>query len=279
MGISKLGNNLRILRKDRGISQAELGLQVNKGQTTIGNWENNISQPNLDELIIVSNYLGVTIDDLIKNDVRIVHLKENGAQNTGNQNVNLKVNPLVHLKPKNQLPVDYSNLFIQEHAIVHDLDSKAAAGSPALLQDEDKLRDLPKLYIPGLGTGLHFRIKITGDSMEGTVKNGDRVVCTQLPEPASMLREGAVYIVLDKDDGIVCKRVYKTTDPDYWSLESDNVVFKPYKRHLNDILQVFKVVEVHSTHLHNYNYASRTEITRLWDKIEEISNKLPSNPS
>jgi transcriptional regulator with XRE-family HTH domain len=60
--------NLRFLRKQSRVTQHQLALQVNKGQTTVGNWENEISEPSMDELIIVSNYFGISITDFLIED-------------------------------------------------------------------------------------------------------------------------------------------------------------------------------------------------------------------
>lgn len=51
------GNRLRQRRKDNGYTQAELGKKVGVIKQTISNWENNISEPNNDVLIKLSNIL------------------------------------------------------------------------------------------------------------------------------------------------------------------------------------------------------------------------------
>jgi transcriptional regulator with XRE-family HTH domain len=64
-----LGKNIRHLRKRSSQNQDVLASLVNKGQTTIGNWENGVSEPNLSELLLISNYFGISIDSLLKTDL------------------------------------------------------------------------------------------------------------------------------------------------------------------------------------------------------------------
>jgi transcriptional regulator with XRE-family HTH domain len=64
-----LGKNLRHLRKQTSKTQSEIASLIQKGQTTIGNWENGISEPNLNELLIISNYFDIPLDKLLKTDL------------------------------------------------------------------------------------------------------------------------------------------------------------------------------------------------------------------
>src|ERR1700735_5337572 len=64
-----LGKNLRYLRKQSARTQSEIASLIQKGQTTIGNWENGISEPSLNELLIISNYFDISLDVLLKFDL------------------------------------------------------------------------------------------------------------------------------------------------------------------------------------------------------------------
>lgn len=64
-----LGNNIRFLRKQSSKTQSEVAAVLKKGQTTIGNWENGISEPNLEELVVLSNYFDISLDELVRTDL------------------------------------------------------------------------------------------------------------------------------------------------------------------------------------------------------------------
>jgi len=77
-----LGKNLRYLRKQSSKTQSEIASLIKKGQTTVGNWENGISEPNLEELLIISNYFDIPLDTLLKVDLSEVNV----FQRQGNPN-------------------------------------------------------------------------------------------------------------------------------------------------------------------------------------------------
>jgi transcriptional regulator with XRE-family HTH domain len=64
-----LGPNIRYLRRQASNTQTELAALIHKGQTTIGNWENGISEPNIEELLTLSNYFDIPLDILVKVDL------------------------------------------------------------------------------------------------------------------------------------------------------------------------------------------------------------------
>src|SRR6185437_11201148 len=64
-----LGKNMRYLRKQLSKTQSEIASLIKKGQTTIGNWENGISEPSLEELLILSNFFDIPLDTLIRIDL------------------------------------------------------------------------------------------------------------------------------------------------------------------------------------------------------------------
>ena len=77
-----LGKNLRYLRKQSSKTQSEIASLIKKGQTTVGNWENGISEPNLEELLIISNYFDIPLDTLLKADLSEMSLfQRQGASN------------------------------------------------------------------------------------------------------------------------------------------------------------------------------------------------------
>lgn len=71
-----LPSNLVILRKVFRISQSRLASEVNKGQTTIGNWENKISQPSVEDLLIIKQFFDISLDHLVETDLSGVELSE-----------------------------------------------------------------------------------------------------------------------------------------------------------------------------------------------------------
>ncbi len=61
--------NLRFLRKMNSMTQENLAAVMSKRHTTIGNWEKNISKPNIEELITLANYFNVDVNTILLKDM------------------------------------------------------------------------------------------------------------------------------------------------------------------------------------------------------------------
>jgi hypothetical protein len=81
------------------------------------------------------------------------------------------------------------------------------------------------------------------------------------------------YIVIDVEEGVQFKRLYfhgsKTVE-----LVSDNTVYKPYTRHFNDILAIFKFQEKHSRDFTPDTSDVRRDVRELREEIAEIKRLL-----
>lgn len=65
MVIHLFGDRLKKIRKERNLTQEEIGELCEVGKTTISNWENNITQPPFEIVKKLAQYFGVTIDYLL----------------------------------------------------------------------------------------------------------------------------------------------------------------------------------------------------------------------
>ena len=242
--VNYFASNCKVLRIKKGLTPKAAGELVGVSRTSWVGYENGDAYPNVPGLMQIVDKFDTTATDLLERDLSkpLSAIRKGQPELTGN---------------------------------VYDMDTKAAAGMPSLLEDTDKFRQLPTLYIPDLGPGIHIRTQITGDSMDNTIKDGDHVIATFVADPATEIREGFIYLIMDKDEGLVCKRIYRK-DPTHLKLASDNEVYRPYNRHVNDILGIFKVVEVHRTDLRSEQKETKKEVDKLWQAIREIQLKLPS---
>lgn len=64
-----LSENLKVLRKKKGLSQEHLAEQLNVSRQAVSKWESNGGMPEMDSLIILSEIFECTIDDLLKRDL------------------------------------------------------------------------------------------------------------------------------------------------------------------------------------------------------------------
>ncbi|MEW9096756.1 MAG: helix-turn-helix domain-containing protein [Clostridiaceae bacterium] len=57
---------LLALRKEKGLSQDELGSQLNVSRQTISKWELGETTPEMDKLILISEFFNISLDGLVK---------------------------------------------------------------------------------------------------------------------------------------------------------------------------------------------------------------------
>ena len=63
-----LSEKLYQLRKKSGLSQEQLAEQLNVSRQAISKWESGSAFPESEKLIIISNYFGVSVDYLLKDE-------------------------------------------------------------------------------------------------------------------------------------------------------------------------------------------------------------------
>ncbi len=63
------------LRKSKGLSQEELGAELQVSRQTISKWESCQSYPDFQRLVLLSDYFGLTLDELVK-DVDVQEVRE-----------------------------------------------------------------------------------------------------------------------------------------------------------------------------------------------------------
>lgn len=81
----ELGKNILKARKRKGLSQEELGNKIGVTRQTISNWELGITGPNPNELKKISHELGISVDELLENDIKdIIVEKVNHTEKQSN---------------------------------------------------------------------------------------------------------------------------------------------------------------------------------------------------
>src|SRR5574344_1090150 len=82
----KTGNFIYSLRKEKGISQGQLGLMLGVTNKAVSKWENGDNKPEVNMLYRLSDVLGVSVDELVRGE-RSVSLNK---REESNENLVLK---------------------------------------------------------------------------------------------------------------------------------------------------------------------------------------------
>ena len=131
-----------------------------------------------------------------------------------------------------------------DERIVH-VPVPAQAGYSGEMTDPTFIQDLPTFTLPDYKykVGTHRSFDVSGDSMEPTLFEGDKVVCSYL-EPTlweSSIKDNYVYVIVTRGD-VVVKRVTNNLKSDkQLELISDNSFYESYKVNIGDVREIWYV--------------------------------------
>ena len=71
----KFHEKLAALRKGKGLSQEELGMELRVSRQTVSKWETGSSYPDFQRLVMLSDYFGMSLDELVR-DIDVEDVRE-----------------------------------------------------------------------------------------------------------------------------------------------------------------------------------------------------------
>jgi transcriptional regulator with XRE-family HTH domain len=234
-----LASNLKILRKTKGLSQEEVSKTLGLTRSTYSGYENGIAEPGIQNMLMMSDFYKVSLDELIKRDLSKLSPAELATLSTG-LNADIKGGKLRVL----------TTVVNQENEeIIEMIPEKARAGYTMGYSDPDYIKVLPTFQLPFLKKDRKYRsFPIHGDSMP-PVSHGSHVVA-EFVQNWETVKDGKPYIVVTKDDGIVFKLVYNhLAKSNSFQLCSTNPLYDPYHVHVNDVIEIWKFVNYISPEL------------------------------
>lgn len=256
--MNNISQNIKFLRKKRGLTQDEFARKVGISRYKIGSYEEGRATPKLSLLQFMADYFNLSLDDLVNtklwNNEHAFH-----SHNFNDEAKNLRILTTV---------VNSSN---KERFVV--VPEKASAGYTAGYSDPDFIEKLPVFDLPltEFQNDRTYRVfQITGNSME-PLPSGTYVICEYLSS-LNEIQYGKPHILVTKNDGIVYKRVEQEPGSDREVvLKSDNPEYKAYTINWTDIQEIWKAVGFISTQLPGSQEVSRSKIQHL---IEDLKNEL-----
>lgn len=167
-----------------------------------------------------------------------------------------------------------------DERIVH-VPIPAQAGYAGEMTDPTFIQDLPTFTLPDYKykVGTHRAFDVAGDSMEPTLFEGDKVICSYL-EPTlweNSLKDNYVYVIVTRGDVVVKRVQNKLKDEKYIELRSDNDFYEPYRVGIGDIREIWYVRAKISPFLpspHNINNLLRSEIREMKNTINNQTSLI-----
>lgn len=86
-----LSENLKVLRKQKGFSQEELAVRVNVVRQTVSKWEKGLSVPDADTVIKLAEVFGVSVSELLGEEIKDAEEKLEVAEQLSKLNALLAI--------------------------------------------------------------------------------------------------------------------------------------------------------------------------------------------
>ena len=214
--MSKAGLNLKYLRKLRGWTQEEFANKLDIKRSLIGAYEEERADPRIDVLEVVADMFKLSLDELLLKDL-------SNSINTGSYLQKSRMQKMASA----------------DRNVIHFVPVKAAAGYLTSYADSEFIDELNTFTLPMLSGGNYRAFEIIGDSMlptpSGSIIVGEKV------ESLDDTKNGQAYIVVSKNEGIVYKRINKSSKAkNKITLESDNPNYQPYQINAEDVVELWQ---------------------------------------
>lgn len=131
-----------------------------------------------------------------------------------------------------------------DERIVH-VPTPAQAGYSSDSVDANFIQDLPSFTLPDYKykVGTHRSFDVSGDSMEPTLFEGDKVICSFL-EPTlweTAMKDGYVYVIVTRGDIQMRRVTNHLKEEKHIKLHSDNEYYEDSKVTLGEIREIWYV--------------------------------------
>lgn len=224
------GSNLKVLRDRKKRTQQDLADFIGIKRSILNNYEHAISNPSIENLLLISEYFNININTLLTVDF---------AKLSGSQLNELEKGLDVYVKGS-KLRILATTVNDKNEDNVELVSVKAKAGYATGYGDPEYIGKLPAYNFPFLPKDKkHRAFQISGDSML-PIRDKSWIACHYI-DNWNEIQNGQGYVIVTKDDGIVFKRVYnRIKENKALLLVSLNPTYQPYEVHIKEVLEVWK---------------------------------------
>jgi transcriptional regulator with XRE-family HTH domain len=260
-----LSSNLKLLRKYRKKSQEDVAQELGLTRSSYSGYENGVAEPGIENLVKMSKFYRVPMDDLLKRNMEELTESEWEAIEKG-----------VYADVKGRkLRVLTSMVSETNDEVIEMIPQKASAGYTLGYADPDYIKVLPTFQLPFLKKDKKYRsFPISGDSMP-PVSQGSYVVAEYI-QNWETLKNNHPYIIITKEEGIVFKIVNKIPGREnVIQLSSTNPLYEPYLLDINEVIEVWKFVNYISHDLPEVTI-SENDLLKSVKGIQKQVNEIKS---
>ncbi len=220
--------NIKFLRKRKRVTQSLMAESIGISRSKLAGYELNINPP-LDTLVLISEYLEVSVDLLLKEALE--KYSDHKLREVLETNRFLKGRDLRILA---------TTVDADGRELIEVVSQRAKASYLAGFSDPDFIGELPRFSLPFLPTDKKHRVfQVDGDSM-APIPDGAWIICEYMDDWTS-IRDGEKYVVVTAQDGVTFKLVYnQLAKKQLLLLCSSNPVYKPFEVAPEAVREVWK---------------------------------------
>ncbi len=236
--MSNIGENIKFIRLKKGLTQQEFAKLLNvDSSSAISNWEKGKREPDLITLKKIAQLGNVSVDWILNYDskeTQIAELALEAQTNPINSNRGSARDQLNQLLKEKRIEKQFANIVnLHDYPVL----TTVYAGEPEMLMEPDQFEEYQAFTYYKKGHHC-FAVKVQGDSMETTLKDGDVVLC----DLDAQLTNNCLVAVRLKNGNQYIKR-YKEINNDFIHLSSDNGSYGDRIIAKEDVEVIARVVE------------------------------------
>lgn len=252
--MSIISNNLKYLRKKKGLTQQQFADSIGCKRASVGAYEEERAEPKYDLLNTIADFYNLSIDELVNEEMSDSWKPKSKAS-------------------ASQVRILSVTLDSEEKENIELVPVKASAGYLNGYADPEFVADLPKFSLPMFKNGTFRAFEIKGDSML-PLESGT-IIIAEYVDDWNSIKAGQTYVVISNNEGVVYKRIgQKFKAEKGFLLVSDNKVYDPYWVNTDEVVEVWKAKGFFSTQLPEPSM--EPSIESLTDMVAQMQKTLKS---
>ena len=220
--------NLKFLRKKKSLTQEVLAEALGISRSKLAGYELNINPP-IETLVKISDYLRVSLDILVKEDLSSYS--------------EYKLRELLEtdqfLRGRN-LRILATTVDDQGRELIEVVSQRAKASYLAGFSDPEFIAELPRFALPFLPMDKKHRVfQVDGDSML-PIPDGAWIVC-EYTDDWMAIKDGERYVIVTEQDGVTFKIAYnRIKEEQKLLLCSANPIYVPFEVEIEQVREVWR---------------------------------------
>jgi transcriptional regulator with XRE-family HTH domain len=223
-----LNTNIKFLRKKKALTQESLAQALGISRSKLAGYELTITPP-LDILVKISEYFGVSLDILIKEDLssyseyKLRELLETDQFLRGRK-----------------LRILSTTVDADGRELIEVVSQRAKASYLAGFADPEFISELPRFSLPFLPTDKKHRVfQVDGDSML-PIPDGSWIICEYIDDWLN-IKDGERYVIVTEQDGVTFKIAYNRIQSEQKLLLcSSNPIYPPFEVEIEQVREVWR---------------------------------------